>query len=83
MKIGKIKTIFSTLNAMKGLIALMAKQALFNLDVKAATCSLHDSVQSIVRPRNFVLLIFVSIVIICFLISFCFLKKKKKKCVLL
>jgi hypothetical protein len=46
---------------MKGLIALMAKQALFNLGVKAATCSLHDSVQSIVRPRNFVLLIFVSI----------------------
>jgi hypothetical protein len=42
---------------MKGLIALMAKQALFNLVVRAATCSHHDSVLSVVRPRNFVLLI--------------------------
>jgi len=71
MKIGKINRPH-TLEVIKGLIALMTKQALFNLVIKAGICSLHDSMLSIVRPRNFVLLILVSIVldvIICTLIS--------------
>ena len=70
MKMGEI-TILNTLEVIKGLISLMAKQTLFNLVGKAAICSLHDSILSIVRPRNFVLVILVSIVldvIICFLI---------------
>ena len=43
-----------------GFIALMAKQALFSLVIKAIIWSFHDSLLSIVRPRNFVLLILVS-----------------------
>ena len=65
---------------MKGLIALMAKQASFNLNIKVVICSLHDNILSRVKPRNFVLFMLLSIefdVIISIEILFCFLAKKK------
>ena len=65
-----------------GFIALMAKQALFSLVVKAIIWSFHDILLSIVRPRNFVLLILVSNelpAIICNGISLCFFVKNCKK----
>jgi len=71
---------------MKDLIALMAKQALFNLSVKAVILSLHDNILSRVKPRNFVLLMLLNIefdVIICIGILFCFLAKNWRNCVLL
>jgi len=40
----------------------MALQALFNLDVKSTMCAFHESVLSMVKPRNLVLLTLVIIV---------------------
>jgi len=69
---------------MKGLIALMVKQALFNLVIMAAVCSFQVNILSNVMPRNFVLLVLISIElgdVNLILISFRFLVKKiVKKC---
>ena len=71
---------------MKDLTALMAQQALFNLDVKSTMCAFHESVLSMVTPRNLVLLTLVIMVLettIFIFISFCFLVINCKRWVLL
>ena len=68
---------------MKGAIALMAKQALFNLVIMAAVCSFQVNILSNVMPRNFVLLVLISIElddVNLILSSFYFLVKNCKKC---
>ena len=42
-------------------MALMAQHALFSFEVKHEMCSLHESVQSMVNPRNLVLFMLVII----------------------
>jgi hypothetical protein len=51
----KEEIVLTILEVMKGLIVLIAKQALFNLDVKSAMWSFHDNGLSMVKPRNVVL----------------------------